>query len=593
MTPGDVNVLWAEVFLDELARSGVRELCVAPGSRSTPLVLAAARDERFRIHSVVDERSAGFMALGIGKASGRPAGVITTSGTAGANLYPAVIEASQAEVPLLTLTADRPHRLRDTDANQAMDQVRLFGSYPRAFMDVAPPVLSDGSLRHLRSQACRAVALAEGPPGGPVHLNFPFDKPLEPGQRPWARPPRPEDISPKAWAGREGGLPFVQVPGHDLAPREEAVEELVDLLAASPRGLIVAGPVPDPHAVGPAALALSAATGFPILADPLSGARFAPAHGAQVVGGYDLLLRSPRARRTLAPDLVIRVGQSPTSAALLTFLREHGGVPQVILDQGYRWKDHLATASSYYRGSPAVQLKVLAERSSRCGDPTWRGLWAREEERTTFLAREGMDEDLLEGKVISALVEDLPESTNLLVASSMPIRELDAFGRPSSRSLKVLANRGTSGIDGLVSTAVGIAAVSRGPTVAVLGDLAFLHDMNGLLALKKTAAAVGFVIVNNDGGGIFHTLPVRDFDPPFTELFATPHGLDLEKAASLYSIPFSRVLDLETFRSSLSSFLQKGESFLLEVKVERKAGHESRRKLLETIVNALEEEPLG
>ncbi|MGM0669571.1 MAG: 2-succinyl-5-enolpyruvyl-6-hydroxy-3-cyclohexene-1-carboxylic-acid synthase, partial [Gemmatimonadota bacterium] len=323
MTGGDLNAFWAGAFLDELARSGVREICVAPGSRSTPLVLAASRDSRFRLFSVVDERSAGFLALGMGKAGGNPAAVITTSGTAGANLYPAVIEASQGEVPLLILTADRPHRLRDTDANQAIDQIRLFGIYPRAFMEVAPPLLTDGSLRHLRGQACRAVALATGPPRGPVHLNFPFDKPLEPGSPDFSLPPKPGDLSPEAWEGREDGGPFVRAPAPRPSLDEAVVEELESLLSSSTRGLIVAGPVPDALEVGPAALALSAATGFPILPDPLSGARFSPSHGAQVVAGYDLFLRAPGVRSALAPDLVLRVGASPTSAPLLAFLEEN------------------------------------------------------------------------------------------------------------------------------------------------------------------------------------------------------------------------------------------------------------------------------
>ena len=375
MTGGEINAVWAGAFLDELARSGVQEICIAPGSRSTPLVLAAARDPRFRLFSVIDERSAGFLALGMGKASGRAAAVITTSGTAGANLVPAVIEAFQGEVPLLVLTADRPGRLRDTDANQTMDQLRLFGTYTRAFMDVALPVLSDASLRHLRVQACRAVALAQGPVGGPVHLNVPCDKPLEPGSGNPEAFPRPRDISPEAWEGRGEGRPFVRIPEALLTADEEAEADLAKILAASTRGLIVAGPVPHSERVGPAVLALSAATGFPVLADPLSGARFAPGQGASVVPGYDLFLRSPGVRRSLAPDLVLRVGASPTSAALLTYLEEYGNVLQVGLDQGHRWKDHLAAAGRYYRGAPEALLTALAQGSPGRGEPGWRALW--------------------------------------------------------------------------------------------------------------------------------------------------------------------------------------------------------------------------
>ncbi len=541
---------------------------------------------------MVDERSAGFMALGMAKASGGPAAVITTSGTAAANLYPAVVEASQGEVPLLVLTADRPHRLRDTDANQAMDQIRLFGTFPRAFMEVAPPSLEEASLRHLRGQACRAVALAQGPPGGPVHLNFPFDKPLEPETLDLSKPSRPGNISRHAWEGREAGNPFLRAPEPRWVPTEERIQELQEVLSSSSRGLIVVGPTPRAETLGPAALALSAATGFPILADPLSGARFSPSQGAQLPARYDLFLRSPRVRRGLVPDLILRMGASPTSSSLLTYLEEHADVLQIVVDQGHRWKDHLATGGLYVRAHPESLLAALTSGAVRTGDPAWKAEWERTEALTlSHLQREG-DGPLLEGEILSDLAGDLPEGATLLVSSSMPVRELDAFGLPRPETLHVLANRGVSGIDGLVSTAVGLAAVRPGVVLGVLGDLAFLHDMNGLLAMKKAGIPVGFVVVNNDGGGIFEMLPIRRFDPAVTDLFTTPHGLDLERVAGLYEIPFTRVEDRSGFRSALRDFLERAGPFLLEVKVDRRAGHRGRRELLDRLVNALEEESL-
>jgi len=586
---GELNAVWAGVFLDELARSGVREICVAPGSRSTPLVLAAARDARFRTLSVVDERSAGFLALGMGRASGRPAAVITTSGTAGANLYPAVIEACQGEVPLLVLTADRPHRLRDTDANQAMDQLRLFGIFPRAFMEVSPPLLSEEAFRHLRGQACRAVALAKGPPRGPVHLNFPFEKPLEPSEVRHIPPPRPEGISAETWEGREDGDAFVSSPTPHLDPGEEAVEELLGLLSNSRRGIIVTGPVPDPEVVGPAVRDLSAATGFPLLADPLSGGRYGPSGGARVITGYDLFLRSPAVRRALAPDLILRVGASPTSAPLLGFLEESGAARQVIADQGFRWKDHLGTGQRYLRASPGALLSRLVDSMAPRTEGSWGALWRQLEERTFSVVAEWEEDILLEGEILSALAERVPDGGSLLVASSMPIRDLDAFGASRSGDLSVYANRGTSGIDGLVSTTLGVAAVSPGLTVGALGDLAFLHDMNGLLAMKKTGISAGFVVVNNDGGGIFETLPVRTFEPAYTKLFATPHGLDLERVAELYEIPFARVDDRDGFLAALTRFVETGPPFLLEARTERVETHQARKRLVDRIVNVLEE----
>ena len=591
MTGKNVNAVWAGALLDELARSGVRVVCVAPGSRSTPLVLAAAGDERFRMVSVVDERSAGFFALGVGKVSGTPAVVITTSGTAGANLYPAIVEASHGEVPLLVLTADRPHRLRDTDGNQAMDQIRLFGSFPRAFFEVAPATLGDGELKHLRGQACRAVALAQGPPPGPVHMNLPFEKPLEPDAPEMGKVGSAGNLAltgSLALRGREGGKPFVRVAPRGVRVSQEEVDRLLATLGESPRGLIVAGPVPHALETGAAILSLAAATGFPLLADPLSGARFAPSHGAHVVAGYDLFLRSPEARAALRPDFILRVGASPTSAGLLEFLRVHEGVPQVVVDDGHRWKDHTASAHEYFRHSPHGLLSALALEATGSGDPAWRALWEEAEGRTRRVLEAQPRSELLEGWILEAVAEILPEGANLLVANSMPIRDLDAFGKPRAEPLNVFGNRGASGIDGLVSTTLGIGLAREGSTVGVLGDLAFFHDMNGLLTLKQEKLPVGFVVVNNDGGGIFHTLPVRAFEPAFTQYFATPHGLDFRTAAELYGLAYRRAVSVDDFRTDLLALVSGGEPFILEVRTVREEVHVRRREILQGVEKAME-----
>jgi len=609
VTTAAVNTLWAGVFLDELARAGVRELCIAPGSRSTPLVLAAVRDGRFRTYSVVDERSAGFFALGMGKASGRPAGVVTTSGTAAANLYPAVIEASQGEVPLLVLTADRPHHLRDTDGNQAMDQLRLFGVFPRGTFEVAPPRLEGHALRHLRSLAARAVAESLGPPRGPVHLNFPFEKPLEPPAG--GGDPASEELlggfqreHPGAAFGRAAGEPFVRVSTISQTVSDDDVERLISMVSRARRGVIVAGPTPDDRFVGPAVVSLGDATGFPVLADPLSGARFLPGGGATVVGGYDLFLRSPRARETLAPDLVLRVGGSLTSSGALEYMAEQGNAPQVVMDDGHRWKDHLASAHAYLPTAPAPLLEQVASRVESSVDPEWLGLWRQAESGTREVLAARREGALLEGEIAEAVVSGLPEGANLLVASSMPIRDLDAFAFPREKSLRVFGNRGVSGIDGLVSTTLGIAMASAGPeetggphqtrslapvpTAALLGDLAFFHDMNGLLALRDLRPRVVLVVVNNDGGGIFHTLPVREHEPAFTRFFATPHGLDFRRVADLYDLHHAGADSLEGFRRVFAESLGVPGPSIVEVRTRREDTHAVRRDVVAAVVGAME-----
>ena len=473
MSSGADTTLWVRAFCDELARAGVREVVVAPGSRSTPLVMAFDAHQHFNVRVHLDERSAAFFALGVGKASGVPAVLVTTSGTATASAFPAVIEAAQSEAPLLVLTADRPHHLRDSDANQAIDQLRLFGPYAKDFFEVAPPLVEDAALRHLRSLAARTVASAKGAPAGAVHVNFPLDKPLEPieGHGDFMAK------HPSAGAGRSSGEPFVQVESGRRQVSADTLEALLDALD-TPRGVIVLGPSPDPLGSGEAALRLAAAIGCPLLADPLSGARFAPSRGAHVVAGYDLLLRAPDVCAALEPSLVLRVGASPTSTALLGWLQHNDGVRQIVIDGGGRWKDHGATATEYVHADPAATLHALAESAEANAHEDWRELWRSAESAVREAVRSARGEPH-EGDVLATVAAAVPEGANLFVSSSMPVRDLDAFGAPRDETVRVFGNRGASGIDGIVSTAFGVAAATGAPTVCVIGDVALFHDQNG------------------------------------------------------------------------------------------------------------------
>lgn len=585
MSDAETTTLWARAFVDELARAGVRQVALAPGSRSTPLVLAFAADGRFKLRVHLDERSAAFFALGVGKASGVPAAVVTTSGTAAANVYPAVVEASQSEAPLLVLTADRPHRLRDADANQAIDQLRLFGPFVRAFFEAAPPAREGPALRHLRALAGRSVLAAREAPGGPVHVNFPFDKPLEP-----AGPSR-DGVAfaaqhPLAAAGREGTLPFVDArPGRRAASADE-MAFLTRLLAGSRAGVVVAGPNADPARVGEAAVRLAASTGFPLLADPLSGARYRPGGGAQVVEGYDLFLRDAYVRERLTPDLVVRVGAGPTSASLQGWLEHHNGVRHVVVDGGGRWKDFAALATDYVRADAADTLRALAGNAGRTVDAGWSWAWgaAAAVTRATLESLQGGPPH--EGRVLAAAVRAAPPASVLFVSSSMPVRDLDAFGLPRAEPLTVLGNRGASGIDGIVSTAFGVSAATPGTTVCVLGDVAFFHDQNGLLWAREKDAPVIFVLVDNDGGGIFHLLPVKDHEPWFTPLFATPHGLDFHHAARMHGVPLEDVPP-DGVEEALARAVAAGTTRILRVRTDRAAVHRRRREIAQAVAGSV------
>jgi 2-succinyl-5-enolpyruvyl-6-hydroxy-3-cyclohexene-1-carboxylate synthase len=589
MTDLTKNTLWAQVFIEELARAGVTDMCLAPGSRSAPLVMAAAANQRLRLRVHLDERSAAFFALGIGKASGRPAAVVTTSGTAVANLLPAVVEASLSETPLLLLTADRPHHLRDSDANQAIDQIRILGGYVRDFFDLSPPVVAGPELRHLRVLAVRAVASAIGRPGGAVHLNFPFDKPLEPVAGTRDVPHGFAESHPRAFRGREGGAPYVEVTPRALCAGESDLARLSGWVEGAERGVIVAGPSPQPERLGRAVIQLGAATGFPVLADPLSGARFRASGDATVVGAYDLMLKTPELRRGLAPDVVIRVGQSPTSAALLRWLEERSGARQIVVDAGTRWKDHLAVVTDYVQADPSETLERLAERVGRRVPGAWTALWRQFDERTRQIATEHAEGQFFEGSVLAEVTRAIPAGGTLFVSSSMPVRDLDAFAVHRQDVLHVAGNRGASGIDGILSTALGVSVAGGRPTVAVVGDLAFLHDSNGLLATRESDAAVVFVVIHNDGGGIFHHLPIREYEPEFTPYFATPHGLNLSHLADLYQLPFTRALDRYALRTALADALALGGSHVIEVPSDREENRRLRGSAEAAVRSALHE----
>lgn len=551
--------------------------------------MAVARDDRFERFVHLDERSAGYFALGIGRATGMPAAVITTSGTAAANLHPAVIEAFHAEVPLIVLTADRPHRLRSADANQAIEQIRLFGTHVREFHEVAPPSADEPALRHLRTLAARAVSVAAGPPAGPVHLNFPFDKPLEPVRGADGEPPegRPVTREPGGWREED---PYVRVVRGSPSVPEEAVEHVARLFRSRRNGILVVGANATPEETGRAAGRLSAATGFPLLADPLSGARFGGA-GRNVIGGYDLFLRDPEIRKRMRPDLILRVGATPTSASLTSLLEESTEARQIVVDPGGRWKDHLSVASEYVEADAAEFFQAVSGRlSNTIASDSWRKGWARVEEVTQAEVRASLSAGLFEGVVVAEAVAGVSARANLFISNSMPVRDLDAFVAPTDEVVHVYGNRGASGIDGIVSSSLGVQVGTGRKTVAVLGDIAMYHDMNGLLAAAKYGLDVCFVVIHNDGGGIFQTLPISQHEPEFTSYFLTPHGINFRGVAQLYGIRYWRVTSTQDLRESLEDAMNVDGPAILEVPLDRERSHRRRQEVAAAVTTAVKDE---
>ena len=585
MTAPNRSTLHARVLADELVGAGVATVCVAPGSRSTPLAIAFDANEDATTLSHLDERSAGFFALGRAKRSGEPVALVCTSGTAATNFYPAVVEADRARVPLVVLTADRPPELRDSGANQTIDQEKLYGDAVRYYTDLPEPAVEARKLRSVRVSADRALTAAIGTPPGPVHLNVPFAKPLEPTESP--PPPESPHGVPDGWEvahplaveGRDG--PFVTTTPGRMTLADGALADLADAVDRAERGLVVAGPTD--RADADALAAFSRASGFPILADPLSGLRYGPhLDDATVFGAYDGYLDPAVTAEWPDPDLVVRVGASPTSKALRRYLGRLEA-RQVVVDPAGEWRDATFSASDLVTADPETLARDLATRVE-AEALTW-----DEFERAERVHGRVVDdtETFFEGAVARSLVAEAPDPATVFVSNSMPVRDLDRFGAPRAATLAVLGNRGASGIDGVVSTALGAGSAVDDPLVLLLGDLAYYHDSNGLLALERCGVDATVVLVNNDGGGIFHMLPIERFDPPFTGQFKTPHGLDFEPTADLYGFEFRRVDDRESFLEAYRASLDSGGTQVIEVRTDAASSHRTREAVRERVVDRL------
>lgn len=592
-----INALYAYIgaFTDELARSGVRHAVVCPGSRSTPLALALAETPAIRLWMHVDERSAAYFGLGLAKRMGEPVALLCSSGTAAANFLPAVVEAHLSRVPLVVLTADRPHELRDCGAPQAIDQNRLYGAFAKWFMDVALPEAGDDALRYVRTLADRTVATARATPAGPVHLNFPFREPLTPDPGPL---PPMEARDPVVWQGRPGGAPYTRVvEAPASAPAAGEIARIAAIIRAIPRGLIIAGPGLDAEQTE-SLIALARHTGYPLLADPLSQARSAPHPGDHLVlSSYDAFLRSERFVSAAAPQLVLRFGAMPTSKPLLLYLKRYAGCPQLVVGAPGTWDEPTQLASEMIHGEPAAFCHDLAaalpESDHNDARAPWLDAWSRADQVTREALAGAMRRFpvLFEGRVFAELAELLPDGAHLVVGNSMPVRDCDTFFWPDGKRIHVHGNRGANGIDGVVSTALGIAAASddEAPTVLVIGDLSFYHDLNGLLAARLHGLNLTVVLVNNDGGGIFSFLPQADHPDHFERLFSTPTGLEFSHAVRMYGGHYTRIADWDAFRGALREGMSGGGLRVVEVPTERASNVALHRELWRAVDAALGE----
>jgi len=554
---GNIAFRWTRTFLDALQAHGVRHIIISPGSRSTPLTLAAASSDHFQKNVILDERSAGFTALGIGKATNTPAVLICTSGTALANYYPAVIEARQSGIPMILATADRPPHLRATGANQAIDQLKIFGDYPVFFHEVGEPSLESEDLDRLRLLGQQAVRLSREK-RGPVHLNFPFRKPLEPEQNVL------QDIStnakPKTHFSKQGANTVLQLS-----------DSLKQKISKAEKSLIIVGPL-APNDDTDSIAKLADALDSPIATE--SGIDH-----KNVISAFAGFLRNEELRIDLEPDLILRFGFQPTSKSLELGLKEWNSENHYHFASTQEWQD------ATYSGAERIPWMGQQIRWDDVGAPTnnsWLRQWKSAED--TFVNHYDHTipkaSQLTDGAIYDHLTPQITTEQFLMVSNSFPARDINLFGRHDA-NIPLYLNRGVSGIDGVTSTAIGLSLALDKPGVLFTGDLAFLHDTNALLNAKKVCNPLVIIVINNSGGSIFRMLPIEQHEEYFSNYFETPQSANIQQLARSYDIPHQVIKTLNELQDiQLGNWMRQHSGLsIIECKTDPDASMKLRKKL--------------
>ncbi len=567
MKTTDSMTSYIAAFVDELVRAGVQDVIISPGSRSTPFAILMEEHPEMKTFIHVDERSAAFFGLGIAKAKRKPVALLCTSGTAAANYFPAIVEAYYSRVPLIVITADRPHELRDVGAPQAIDQNQLYGIHAKWFVDMALPEESTDMVRYVRTMAGRAAGKALSSPAGPVHLNFPLREPLVP------------DINKSDLFsnGRNIHTKHVNVMVGKPSLSEEEFDRIGQFVETKTKGIIVCGDHLDEefaHNVTKLAEKLN----FPILADPLSQLRSGKHSSAYIIESYDTFLKNEEFVKSYSPEMVIRFGAMPVSKSLLLYLKKHTNAMQIVIDGDGGWREPTLSATEMIYCDEKEFCKGLVSVITERASTPWLEDWLKINSATQNLLASFSDNKLFEGRVIKELQELLPQESTLFVGNSMPIRDLDTFFSTTNKNIRILANRGANGIDGVVSTALGV-SVEQTNTVLLIGDLSFYHDLNGLLAAKMYDLDLTIVLINNDGGGIFSFLPQSKEEKHFEKLFGTPIGLQYSQVVKMYEGTFISVDTWEEFSKVVKkSFDDKGLS-VIEIQTNRLENVQMHRNL--------------
>ncbi|MFC0523929.1 2-succinyl-5-enolpyruvyl-6-hydroxy-3-cyclohexene-1-carboxylic-acid synthase [Pontibacillus salicampi] len=540
-------------FIDELAQGEMTDVVISPGSRSTPLAMTFAEHPKIKHWIHMDERSAAFFALGMAREQRRPVAIVCTSGTAAANYYPAIVEAFYSRIPLVVLTADRPHELRDVGSPQAIDQINMFDKYVKWFQEMALPEDHQTMLQYVRSMGSRALSTAQDSNPGPVHLNFPFRSPLVP------------DFTLSDVWGEERNVQHRPVLSGKRTLKLEQIQFIKEKIASHSKGVIVCGPQMDPE-LAEAVTDLAKHLQLPVFADPLSQVRAGYHEKDHVIESYDAILKSEEMRQKFKPDFILRFGAMPVSKPFTLMLHEHPEITQFVFEdfEGHREPTHTQSFFVYADGTSFCHHWV-EEVGTWMFDKAWLDKW-REANRMAkaCLLEDSYVEPISEGHVITNVMDSIQASHAVFIGNSMPVRDLDTFFFTTPKPIEVYANRGANGIDGVISSALGTAAHGKEVTL-IVGDISFYHDVNGLLMAKQYGINLRVIVVNNEGGGIFSFLPQASSPDHFETLFGTPLQLDFQKVTEMYGGTFYRASSWDEFQESLNITAENSGLQVIEV----------------------------
>lgn len=561
-------------FIDELAKSGLAHAVISPGSRSTPLAMTVCEHPAIQEWIVVDERTAAYFALGMAKQTKMPVALICTSGTAAANYFPALIEAYYNRVPLIVLTADRPHELRDIGAPQVIDQIKLFGEHVKWFHEMSQPESTDEMLAYVRTTANRAIHIAKSGNPGPVHINFPFRDPLVP------------NFSIENLWGNNEDHSYHQLYEGKKQIREEVFHQFNEKLITLEKGLIVCGPQED-EATAEAIAKLADRWKIPVLADPLSQLRAGKHDKDVLIENYDSMFRDETLRNQLKPDFIIRFGAMPVSKYYDKFTSEHQDARHIVVEPYEGFRQPTKQPTEIYYAHPVDFINGLLAITDWTGDQDWLTKWQQLNKKATNHIEQSNGDQLTEGVAVRELIKAMPTDSVLYVGNSMAVRDLDTFFMRTDKQITLLANRGVSGIEGLISSALGAAATTTKRVTLLIGDLAFYHDLNGLLIGKQYELDLTILLMNNNGGGIFSFLPQANEPKYFEKLFGTPLHIDFKHAITMYQGTYRLVDDVVQLKKELQESYQRNGTTVIEVRTDREENMRWHRQIWQQIADDL------